>query len=29
MKPLCLARMLSPDPFVTNPALSQDYNRYS
>jgi RHS repeat-associated protein len=24
-----LARMLSPDPFVTNPALSQDYNRYS
>jgi len=24
-----LARMLSPDPFVPNPALSQDYNRYS
>jgi len=24
-----LARMLSPDPFIPNPALSQDYNRYS
>ena len=24
-----LARMLSPDPFVTNPSLGQDYNRYS
>lgn len=24
-----LARMLSPDPLVTNSALSQDYNRYA
>ena len=24
-----LARFLSPDPFITNPANSQNYNRYS